>query len=72
MKNDEIMLVKKVKKGNIDALEELIKLNQLKLYKTACAFLDSPADVDDAIQKAIISVYKNISGLKKKNFLILG
>ena len=61
-------IVKKAKNGEIRALEELIHINEVKLYKTARAILSNNDDIDEAIQRTIILVYKNICNLKKEKY----
>lgn len=57
-------IVKKAKNGETQALEELIHMYEIKLYKTASSILDCEDDINDAVQQTIISVYKNIGKLK--------
>ena len=57
-------IVKRAKNGEIQALEQLIHMYEVKLYKTAKTILDCEDDINDAIQQTIILVYKNIGQLK--------
>lgn len=57
-------IVKKAKNGEIGALEQLIHMYEVKLYKTAKSILDCEDDINDAVQQTIILVYKNIGQLK--------
>lgn len=57
-------LVKKAKKGNSQAFDELIKAYQKELYLIAKTRLQNDDDIADAIQDTIILCYKNINKLK--------
>ena len=59
-------IVKKAKNGEIQALEELIHMYELKLYKTARTMLECEDDINEAVQQTIILVYKNINQLKNE------
>ena len=61
-------IVKRAKNGEIRALEELIHINEVKLYKTARSILADNDDIEEAIQQTIILVYKNIYKLKKEKY----
>lgn len=60
-------IVKRAKNGEIKALEELIHMYEVKLYKTARTILDCEDDINEAIQQTIILVYKNIGQLRNEN-----
>ncbi len=59
-------IVKKAKNGEIQALEQLIHMYEIKLYKTARTILDCEDDINEAVQQTIILVYKNINQLKNE------
>lgn len=61
-------LVEKAKNGDIEAFNELIENNKLKMYKTAKAILNNEDDICDAIQETLISIYKNLNKLKENKF----
>lgn len=61
-------IVKKAKNGDIRAIEELIHMNKVKLYKTARTFLSCEDDINEAIQSTLILLYQNISKLKNENY----
>lgn len=67
-------LVKKAKKGNVEAFEQIILYYKNDLYKIAQVRLKKPDDIDDAIQETIISAYQSIHKLinisKFKTWLI--
>lgn len=67
-------LIKKAKKGDKIAFEEIINYYQDTLYKVARTRLNSIEDIEDAIQETIISAYKSIYKLynisKIKSWLI--
>ena len=61
-------LVEKAKNGDIEAFNELIENNKLKMYKTAKAILNNEDDICDAIHETLISIYKNLNKLKENKF----
>lgn len=67
-------LIKKAKKGDKQAFEQIIDYYQNTLYKIARTRLNSIEDIEDAIQETIISAYKSIHKLynisKIKSWLI--
>ena len=67
-------LIKKAKKGDKHAFEQIIDYYQNTLYKVARRRLNSIEDIEDAIQETIISAYKSIHKLynasKIKSWLI--
>lgn len=56
-------LIKKAKKGDNKAFQELIIYYKNDLYKIARTRLSNKEDIDDAIQETIISAYESIHGL---------
>ena len=65
-------IVKRAKNGEIQALEELIHMYEVKLYKTARTILKCEDDINEAVQQTVILVYKNINQLKMKKVLVHG
>ncbi len=63
MKSNEILLVEKSRKGDVDAFEELIRDYKKSAYNIALKVLQNVEDAEDASQEALIKVFKNI-----KNF----
>lgn len=57
-------LVRKAKKGNKEAFNQLIILFQNDLYKIAKVKLNNEEDICDVVQETFISAYKNINKLK--------
>lgn len=57
-------IVKRAKEGECQALEELIHMYEIKMYKTAQTILSCEDDINEAIQQTIILVYKKINQLK--------
>ncbi len=58
----------KPKKNEEQKFTELIEENKLRFYKTAKIILKNDDDVYDAIQEALISIYKNYEKLENKKF----
>lgn len=63
MKSNEILLVEKSRKGDVDAFEELIRDYKKSAYNIALKVLQNVEDAEDASQEALIKVFKSI-----KNF----
>ncbi|MGL4913117.1 MAG: RNA polymerase sigma factor [Romboutsia sp.] len=62
------LLIKKSKKGDKDAFVQLMKANELSLYKVAKSILKNDEDVADAMQETVLSALENISYLKKDSY----
>ena len=58
----------KPKKNEEQKFTELIEENKLRFYKTAKIILKNDDDVYDAIQEALISIYKNYEKLENEKF----
>jgi RNA polymerase sigma-70 factor (ECF subfamily) len=63
----EYLLIKKCKKGNIDAFQELIEKYQKTVYNIAFRMLKNPEDAMDISQEALIKVYKSIKSFDFKS-----
>lgn len=61
------ILIKKAKKGDIDAFEKLILKHQKKVYNIALKMLKNPEDAMDVSQEALIKVFKSLKGFKNKS-----
>ena len=57
-------ILKRAKEGESQALEELIHMYEIKMYKTAKTILNCEDDINEAIQQTIILVYNKINQLK--------
>ena len=62
-------LVSRAKNGDQEAFATLMEENKLYMYKTAKTILGNEEDVYDAIQDALISIYKGIGTLKDEKHL---
>lgn len=60
--------MKRAKSGDIRAIEELINIHRVKLYKTARTILHCEDDINDAIQSTLILLYGNIRNLKNDKY----
>lgn len=67
MNKAEYRLIKKCKKGNLKAFEELIKKYENKSYAIALKILKDSDDAMDISQEALIKVYKSIKTFKFKS-----
>lgn len=62
---DVSRLVKKAKKGNKEALLQLIMKQKDDYYKLAYTYMGNQHDALDALEDMIVSLYENIHQLKK-------
>lgn len=63
-----IELVKMAKKGNPNAIEQLLTENMQSLYRVAYGILKSEEDISDAVSNTIIIVFEKIHTLKEEKF----
>ncbi len=57
-------LVSLIKKGNMDAFDELVKAYEKKVINVAYSLLSDKEDALDASQEIFVKVYKNISSFR--------
>ncbi len=62
--------MKKAKKGNDEAFEQLIRLYQNQLYRTAYLYVGNKEDALDVVQETVYKAYLSIEQLKKPNYFI--
>ncbi|MBV1758897.1 MAG: sigma-70 family RNA polymerase sigma factor [Dethiosulfatibacter sp.] len=60
MNENEILLIKRSQKGDINSFEELIKDYKKIAYNIALKMLKNKEDAEDVSQEALIKVYKSI------------
>ena len=61
-------LVRRAKKRDPDAFTELMQLHEKDMYRTASAILLQDADIADAIQETILTVWEKIDTLQKNRY----
>lgn len=62
------LLIKRAKKGDKNAFVDLMKTNELSMYKVAKSILKNDEDVGDAMQETILAALENIVSLKNNNY----
>ncbi|MGG2017671.1 sigma-70 family RNA polymerase sigma factor [Bacillus sp. S10(2024)] len=67
---DEIKLVKKAKKGDDAAFEQLISFYQDQLYRTAYMYVQNKEDALDIVQETVYKAYVSLEQLQKPNFFL--
>lgn len=67
---DEIKLVKKAKKGDDAAFEELISFYQDRLYRTAYLYVQNKEDALDVLQETVYKAYSSLDQLKQPNYFL--
>lgn len=65
---NEIKLVKKAKKGDDTAFEELICLYKDQLYRTAYLYVQNKEDALDVVQETAYKAYLSLGQLKNSNY----
>jgi RNA polymerase sigma factor (sigma-70 family) len=61
-----VRVVKKAKKGNKEALLQLIMAEKDDYYRLALTYMENSHDAMDAMEEMIVKVYENIHQLKKE------
>jgi RNA polymerase sigma-70 factor (ECF subfamily) len=61
LNENEILLIKRSQKGDINSFEELIKEYKKIAYNIALKMLKNKEDAEDVSQEALIKVYKSIN-----------
>ncbi len=67
MQDNELILIKKSIRGDVDAFEELIKDYKKMAYNIALRVLRSKEDAEDISQEALVKVFKNIGSFNMKS-----
>jgi RNA polymerase sigma-70 factor (ECF subfamily) len=62
---EERLLVKRAKRGDVDAFAELYGKIYKKLYQFALYTLKNPQDAEDVVSEAVTDAFENIGQLKK-------
>lgn len=60
------LLIKKAKKGDKEALLQLVMAHEADYYKLAYVYMKNKDDALDAMQDMIVILYENMSKLKKE------
>jgi len=69
MMQDDSILLKKARKGDIRSFEELIMPFEKKVYNIAYRMMGNAEDAMDIAQEVFIKIYKNLSGFKAQSSL---
>ncbi len=64
-KNREVELVKSLRKGDLDAFEQLYNLYNKKLFYFAKGYLKTTEDAEELVQEVFIKIWENRSKLKE-------
>lgn len=62
------LLINKARRGDKEAFVDLMKVNELALYKVAKSILKNDADVEDAMQETILTALEKIASLKEESY----
>ena len=62
----EHVLIKKAKKGDVEAFGELYTTVYKKLYRFALYILKNPQDAEDVVSEAVTDAFTGIRKLKKR------
>ena len=61
---EELELIEKVRSGDHDAFEPLVREHQKKVYNLALKLLRDPDDAEDAAQESFIKAYTSLDGFR--------
>lgn len=64
----DMLLVKRVQKGDTEAFIQLIENHKISLYKTARSYLKQEEDVADVMQDTILSAFEHMEELKSVRY----
>ncbi|HBB27848.1 MAG TPA: RNA polymerase subunit sigma-24 [Clostridiales bacterium] len=67
MQDNELLLIKRSIKGDVDAFEELIKDYKKMAYNIALRVLRNKEDAEDVSQEALVKVFKNIDSFNMQS-----
>lgn len=67
MNDNELLLIKRSIKGDIDAFEELIRDYKKMAYNIALRVLRNKEDAEDISQEALVKVFKNIESFNMQS-----
>lgn len=67
MNENELLLIRRSQKGDIDAFEELIRGYKKISYNIALRVLRNKEDAEDISQEALIKVFKNINSFNMQS-----
>ena len=67
MHDNELLLIKRSIKGDVDAFEELIKDYKKIAYNIALRVLRNKEDAEDISQEALVKVFKNIDSFNMQS-----
>ncbi len=68
IENDDLILVQRAKRGNLDAFNQLVLRFQDAVYNTALRIICDPAAADDVAQSAFISAWQKIDTFRGEVF----
>lgn len=63
-KVSDVALVEKLRRGNMDAYEELVERYESKVYNLAMRFTRNPEDAEEVLQDVFTTVYTKIDGFR--------
>ena len=67
---NEVKLVKKAKKGDKEAFEQLLVLHKDQLYRTAFLYVRNREDALDVVQETAFRSYLAITTLEEEKFFV--
>lgn len=67
--DDENLLIKKAKAGDLDAYEQIIKTYEKKVFNLVYRIMKSQEEIEDIAQEVFIKIYKNLKNFKEESSL---
>jgi RNA polymerase sigma-70 factor, ECF subfamily len=66
---DDLALVERCRKGDLDAFEAIYRTHSGRLYSVACRMLGNPADAEDLLQDIFLVAYRKLESFRGESAL---
>jgi RNA polymerase sigma-70 factor (ECF subfamily) len=64
MRDEEMALVARCRRGDLGAFEELYRAHAGRLFSVACRMLGNPADAEDLLQEIFLSAHRKLESFR--------
>ena len=69
LRNEEMALVERCRRGDLGAFEELYRAHAGRLFNIACRMLGNPADAEDLLQEIFLSAHRKLESFRGESAL---